>query len=60
LYTILAHLLECTKIIESCPSLADNYDVDIFGDVLSQLKATYIFKDVFDAKLILDENVSSI
>ena len=56
-----AHLLDCATIIDNCPSLADNFDAeyeDIFGDVQKQLGITRIFKEVFDVKFSLDEQIS--
>ena len=57
-----AHLLDCTKLIKNCPSLANNFDAeyeDIFSeDVQKQLEIARIFKEVFDVKLALEEQTS--
>ena len=54
-----AHLLDCTKILENCSSLADEVEYkDIFGNVEKQLKITQISKTFFEVKLILDEQIS--
>ena len=56
-----SHLLDCTKIIQNCPDLANNYSVeyeDIFSDSESQLMITKIFKQIFDIKFKLDGQMS--
>ena len=57
-----SHLLDCTAILENCPNLArdsvSEYE-DIFGNLEKQLKITKLFKEVFEAKQNIDEEISS-
>ena len=53
-----AHLLDCKTIIEKCPTLANDMDTeyeDIFSDIEKQLKTTQIYKEIFETKILLDE-----
>ena len=45
-----AHLLDCSKIIENCPTLFNNFEteyLDIFGDIEKQVCATKLYMKVF-------------
>ena len=53
-----SHLLDCETIPSKCPSLARNFDAeyeDIFGSFEKQLNIVNIFKEVFEANFLLDE-----
>ena len=55
------HLLDCKKILENCPKLAHNYEAeyeDIFGDCEKQLRIAKLFKEVFDVKSSLEDQIS--
>ena len=55
-----AHLLDCKAILENCPILSNDMDTeyeDIFSDSDTQLKVVQIYKEVFETKLFLDEQL---
>ena len=48
-----SHLLECTKMIEICPILNDDYEteyLDVFGDIQNQVRVTKLFAKIFEVK----------
>ena len=54
-----SHLLECSLMIEKCSELENDIETeyeDLFGDIESQMRATHIFKALFEAKEKLTEN----
>ena len=55
-----SHLLDCETILLHCPMFANNLDAeyeDIFGDLEKQKSIVKLFKEVFEAKLLLDEEL---
>ena len=58
-----SHLLDCKAILKKCPNLANDFEAeyeDIFDNPEKQLKITRIFKEVFEAKQNIEEQLSSI
>ena len=56
------HLLECSQIIDNCPQLYDNRNIcysDLFDGKRKQLRCTQLFKNILEAKQILEERKDS-
>ena len=52
-----SHLLECLRIINNCPVLSNDTSVeyeDLFGDISEQLNATKLYREVFEAKTLIE------
>ena len=52
------HLLECSKIIENCPTLNEDNEteyLDIFSNLEQQIRATKVYSAIFETKEKLEE-----